>query len=198
VSVTELNPRLGAPFISKVGQANPDDVLRRIMEENPGASQSVTWSIFRDEILKSDEMVEMCLLYYHVNARGRLERLAPRPTPRPKKPKVPQTERKVRVTAAVTRVKERLILDHVMPNGLRLRDCTFGYALEVGGKFARLGEMGDPNEIIGQVMSGAQADAAWAEIDPVTTEIAQAPSFSMARMAKWIRRAVPAYGQAEN
>ena len=32
------NPKLGAPFIAKVCRANPDYMLRRILEKNPGAS----------------------------------------------------------------------------------------------------------------------------------------------------------------
>jgi hypothetical protein len=45
-------------------------------------------------------------------------------------------------------------------------NCTFGYVRQAGGAFARLGAMGDPDKIIGQVLSDAAIEAAVGEIDP--------------------------------
>jgi hypothetical protein len=161
--MTEPNPKLGAPFVAKVCRANPDHMLRRIMAWLPDASEQETWPVFRAKVLKDRDMLEACLRWFHVNARRRLEGFAPRTAP-PKKRAVPLEEKHARVADRVKRIRAVMILDYTMPNGSRLRECTFGYAREVGGAFARLGEMGDPHAIIGQVLSNDAADAAVGEI----------------------------------
>jgi hypothetical protein len=150
--MTDFNPNLGKPYATKSGQADPDDVLREIMEEMPGSTEQQTWPLFRQEILKSDDLVEICLRRYHVGVRRRLYREATN--------KQSVKERKSRAAAKAEKVKDIFILDFIMPNGQRLRDCTFGYVRKVGGAFSKLGEMGKPNQVVGQILSNKQADAA--------------------------------------
>jgi hypothetical protein len=161
------NPKYGTPFVKKVYQPNPDDILRRILEKNPGARMDDTWLIFLAEVLKDRDMLEAVVRCYHINAYSRLDRearyrldhLVPRAAPT-------KEERRARAADTWARMKKVLILNHVMPNGLRLRDCTFRYASAVGGAYTRIGEMGPPDAIIGRVLSNEQADAMVGEIGP--------------------------------
>jgi hypothetical protein len=165
----QLNPKLGAPFIAKVCPANPDNLLRQIMSWMPGAAEEDTWPNFRAMVMKDPDMIDACLRWFHVNARGRLERLAMAEPPAKRtaaRAKQTREEKRARVADTMKRIEAVMILNHVMPNGLRLRDCTFGYASEVGGAFARIGAMGAPNAVIGRVLSDAEADTAVGEIGP--------------------------------
>lgn len=158
--------RYGLPFVAKVYEVSADGMLHRIMTKNPGAAEEDTWPIWRAQLMKNRVALDAVLRSYHMNAHRRVERLLSRAEPPMKTRAAAREERKARVADAFARVKKALILDHVMPNGLRLRDCTFGYAREVGGAFARIGAMGAPDAIIGHVLSNAQADAEVGEIGP--------------------------------
>jgi hypothetical protein len=160
------NWKYGLPFIAKVYEASPDGMLHRIMKENPGAAEEDTWPIWRAELVKNGAALDAVLRCYHVNAHRRVERLVSRAGLPGKRRAAAREERDARVAATFVRVKKALILDHVMPNGLLLRDCTFGYATAIGDVYARIGAKGDPNAIIGQVLSNAEADAAVGEIGP--------------------------------
>jgi acetyl-CoA carboxylase beta subunit len=160
-----LNPSYGAPFTAKSGQANPDDVLREIMEENPQATERTTWPLFRTEMLKDQELIEACLRWYHTNARRRLESLMEE-KPKAERSVTAEEEKEAKVvkglaaTEKVKAVKKAFILDHVMPNGEALRDCTFRYVAKIGGAFSRIANMGKPNQLVGDVLSNKQADKA--------------------------------------
>src|SRR5258708_17448544 len=98
--------------------------------------------IFLGGVLRARDMREAVVRSYHINAYSRLDRearyrldhLVPRVAPT-------KEERRARAADTWARMKKVLILNHVMPNGLRLRDCTFSYASEIGGAFARIGTM---------------------------------------------------------
>lgn len=152
----DLNPRLAAPFMAKVGQANPDDVLRRIMREMPKANADKIWKAFKQAILADDELNEACLRYYFINAKTRLERVEPNSE------EAQQSQRsRQRAIADYQRLVPKLfILDTVMPNGKTMRECTFGYVKTFGGKCAVIGGLGEPNAIIGTTVSDGQVKAA--------------------------------------
>src|SRR5437899_841395 len=73
-----VDPRYGAPFISKAERKNPDFVLRKFMRWMPDAAEKDTWPLFRVEVLGDPELIEACLRWYHVNARNRLINRAPK------------------------------------------------------------------------------------------------------------------------
>jgi hypothetical protein len=189
--MSELHPSYGAPFTPKSGTANPDNLLREIMQENPGASEKTTWPLFREAILKHDgidaagvyDMNDACLRYYHINARSRLEALMS--DSKPEKPSEDEAsedeadgkangkqkaadakaEAEEKAKAKAEKIKRTFVLDTPMPNGKLLRDCTVKYACKLPGAFARLGKllgkMGKPNQLVGEVISNKQADAAF-------------------------------------
>jgi hypothetical protein len=156
--------KYGTPFIAKVYEASPNGMLHRIMKENPGAAEEDTWPIWRAELVKNGAALDAVLRWYHMNAHRRVEHLVSGAKLPGKRRAAAREERDARVAATFVRVKKALILDHVMPNGRRLRDCTFRYASEIGGAYTRIGAMGDPDAIIGQNLSDAAADAAVGEI----------------------------------
>jgi hypothetical protein len=167
--MTKPKQKRGTPFIAKMYPVGPDELLLRILKEHPDATEEETWLLFRSEVLKNEALLNACLRSFHVNARGRVEKFVQgieSPQERAATAEQKRAERRARVTKAFKRAEAVLILDHLMPNGLRLGDCTFGYATELGGAFARLGSMGDPDAIIGQVLTDDAADAAVGEIGP--------------------------------
>jgi len=144
-------------------------MLRRIMRWMPGAAEEDTWPIFLAEVLKDDEMRDACLRWFHVNARNRLERHALVEPPAKRtaaQARQAREEKHARAADRMARVDAVMILDHVMPNGKPLRDCTFGYAREVGGDFMCIGRMGRPDQIVGEVLTDQRADAMVGEIGP--------------------------------
>jgi len=164
-----MTKRKPASLTRKALPGNPDYVMGQILEKNPGITESESWPIFRAEVLADGDLLDACLFWYHAAARNRANKDVDDALTREEK-RLRELEKRRARAARVAKMYERgkavLILDHVMPNGLRLRDCTCGYATEVGGAFARIGEMGDPDQIIGQVLTDADADALVGEIGP--------------------------------
>jgi hypothetical protein len=159
-SIQNLNPKLGAPFTAKSGQANPDDVLREIMEANPSANEAKTWPDFRAAVLGDEELTEACVRWYHVNARRRIEGLIP--APKQSKKTAPAAEiasRAALIKTAVRTVAHTAFLDITMPNNKLLRACTFKEVGRFGEKFKKLAAMGKPGQIVGRVLSEKQACA---------------------------------------
>jgi len=48
------------------------------------------------------------------------------------------------------------LLDFVMPNGKKLRDCTFAYCGQIGGAISKVATHGKPNELVGKILSADQ------------------------------------------
>jgi hypothetical protein len=46
-----------------------------------------------------------------------------------------------------------------MPNGKKVRDCTFGYCRKIGGVIARVGHLGRPKQVVGLTITDKEADA---------------------------------------
>ena len=161
-----MTKRKPASLTRKACRGNVDYVMRQILKENPGITKSDSWPMFRNAVLKDAELVEACLYWSHMAAHNRADRggddaLTGEQKRRRELEK--RSARDERVARMYERAKAVLILNHPMPNGLPLRDCTFAYAKEVGGAFARIGDMGDPARIIGEVLSDDEADAAFDE-----------------------------------
>jgi hypothetical protein len=149
----------GAPRIKTTHAANPDSVLEKIMKRQPDASDR---TLARALLKKfTPEELEAALCYFVHNRRVAIERYyEEEETPLEVRIQASNERIEERKTAAVKtvaasrRILQSLIsLDFIMPNGKSLGKCTFGYATEMGGKFAKIGAMGKPNQIIGTVLS---------------------------------------------
>jgi hypothetical protein len=141
---------------------NVDYAMGQILKRNPGITETDSWPIFRKTVLKDDDLIEACLFWCHKAARNRASKDDVVAPTREEK-RLRELEKRARVAKAYERGKARLILNHRMPNGLQLRECTFAYARDAGDKFARIGDMGEPDQIIGDVLSDEAADAAFNE-----------------------------------
>jgi hypothetical protein len=162
-----MTKRKPACLTRKARRGNVDYAMGRILKENPGITESESLPIFRTKVLADDDLLEACVFECHASARNRAYRGIDDALTREEK-RLREMERRRARDARVAEMYERgkavLILNHIMPNGLPLRDCTFAYAKEVGGAFARIGGMGEPDQIIGEVLSDDQADAAAGEL----------------------------------
>jgi hypothetical protein len=164
-----MTKRKPACLTRKARRGNVDYAMGRILKENPGITESESLPIFRAKVLADDDLLEACVFECHAAARNRAYRDVDDALEKKRLRELKRRARDLRVAKMYERGKAVLILNHVMPNGLPLRECTFGYIREVGGKFARIGGMGDPDQIIGEVLSNDQADAAFND-EPVERE----------------------------
>ena len=149
-----LNPTYGSSFINKTGQANPQDVMRRIMEDNPDASEIEIDRLFVDEVINDPDLNRACLLAYAVNVMASIKRLIVDPKVKAKREK----EMKKQVARAVKEVKRAFILDMLLPGtDKRIREATFAEVSKLGGAFRKLAKLGRPSQIVGDVVSDAAA-----------------------------------------
>lgn len=68
-----------------------------------------------------------------------------------------QTEAKLkeRLTTAIERKAQVLLLDTLLPNGKTLRDSTFRECAKMGGALATIAKKGKPSQIVGDVLKDA-------------------------------------------
>jgi hypothetical protein len=158
-----MTKRKPATLTRKALPGNVDYAMGQILKRNPGITESDSWPIFRDMVMKDPNLLEACVFWSHGAARNRACKDGDDSLTREEK-RLRELERRARVAKLYERGKAVLILNHVMPNGLPLRDCTFAYVREVGGAYARIGGMGEPDQIIGEVLSDGVADAAFNEV----------------------------------
>jgi hypothetical protein len=163
-----MTKRKPATLTRKALPGNVDYVMGQILKRNPGITESDSWPIFRDMVLKDDDLIEACMFWTHAAARNRACKDGDGALTREEKRRR-ALETRARAAEMWERAKAVVILNHVMPNGLPLRECTFGYVKDVGGKFARIGDMGEPDQIIGEVLSDRAVDAAFND-EPVERE----------------------------
>jgi hypothetical protein len=67
------------------------------------------------------------------------------------------------VTATKTRAVELVLLDFVLPNGRKLRDCTFSELRRCGGWLTRLARVGQPSDNVGTTLTEKEVRAVWSE-----------------------------------
>jgi hypothetical protein len=123
-----------------------DDIyglLRKIKAKNPNASEDKIRRLYREAIKEDPDLTDSFILEFYPNVRMRA--FPPKPAKRKRSTKVQMQEQ--------TRKQiSRNLFGLVMPNGKKLRDCTFGEVSTFGERWSKLGTMGRPDEIIGQVL----------------------------------------------
>lgn len=142
-------------------KANPRDILRRLIEQNPGhdevALERLCWQTIKDDPESPDLMKTIFSYWFANNWRSLVdERYTPaqRQEKRQAKAKA-AVAREVVVTKVATKMVER-IMDMAMPNGKSMSECTFGYVGKLGGGFTRIAKLGKPNQIVGKVLDEAK------------------------------------------
>lgn len=124
-------------------RSNPRDLLKRIIETNPGATRAQLVSAVRD-VASVDEM-DSIIEFWVVNTRRALL----------KRPEPSKEEIRARVEQIKNTISARL-LDMILPNGKPLRDCTGSECAQVGGWLTKIANRVKPNDVVGTVLTETQ------------------------------------------
>jgi hypothetical protein len=150
-------------------------LFRRLREENPRASKAALQALFMTEYLRDDDLMEAAGIRVFGNDwsswHGQQDEDAepqsqPRSVParqqqdvrqRQSAPVVPRPRRDPAVAAAlVASIRTTILLDLLMPNGKRLRDCTGTECSQAGGWLVQVGTRIGSDGIVGERMSEAE------------------------------------------
>lgn len=129
------------------------DLMRELMRENPDLNERKLirkWrNIVRDDPDMTDGALALAGLYiYNAVLPGKKRR---------RRNKETKLERSRKQMERNRKQMERSMFSFVMPNAKPLGDCTFGEVGRFGEGFARLAKMGQPNEVIRDKLTQAQA-----------------------------------------
>ncbi len=150
--------------------ANPRDLLRRIIDDNPAMDKPELLATLRHELLADDQIdyLDTVIEYwfsnnYHslVGAMAAQNRLYPMliASRMAKQAKAEVIKGKLR--DHIQEVAETILLDMVLPNGKALRDCTGKQCAKAGGWLARVAEKVKPNQKVGVALSESQVRDLW-------------------------------------
>lgn len=137
-------------------RSNPRDLLKRMIDEMPGADKSALLSVWRDLIRQPDneDHLDAIIEYWFSNNYHSLV-----DQPRSRLPAT-KAQHRAAVSATTAVIKERatrmVLLDMVMPNGKALRDCTGRDCQRVGGWLSKIAAKIKPGEKVGAKLSEAQ------------------------------------------
>jgi hypothetical protein len=173
-----MTKRKPASLTRKICKGNVDYAVRQILERNPGITESDSLPIFKSMALKDDDLLEACLFWCLAAARNRANDVdALTPEEKRERELERRRARAERVAEMYERGKALLILNHVMPNGRPVRDCTLGYIRKevrdghvgkVNDEFERLCAMDHPDDaIVGDVLSDDAAVGRRADLSPL-------------------------------
>ena len=139
-------------------RANPRDLLKKLIEENPRVAKADLFKTFRDQIRGDDgeEFLDSIIEYWFSNNYHSLIERHPRNAAANK------AEKRAKIAEITEKIKARVrqealfLLDTVLPNGKALRDSTFGECAKIGGALSKIASKGKPGQIVGTVLSDTQ------------------------------------------
>jgi serine phosphatase RsbU (regulator of sigma subunit) len=143
----------------------PRDLLRRIIEEEPTLNKTDLLLLFRAEVRKDEDMLDVVIDYSFMNTYHSLndQRHVAQPVqlPQPRKDAQAAIELKAgaikqKLNQHIQQEAQRILLDMTMPNGRQLRHCTFGYLAKLGSAYSRIAEKGRPRQEVGSVLNETQ------------------------------------------
>jgi hypothetical protein len=146
--------------------ANPRELLKRVIDDNPGADREGLLHLFRDQMWQEDEAeeyVDTIIEYWFANNYHSL--VGPLPAlPRSREARSRTVELAQEIKAKVkAKILERaaiVLSDMVLPNGKRLADCTGRECLSMsgalGGLIAKIADKVKPSQVVGQVLTEQQ------------------------------------------
>lgn len=135
-------------------RANPRDLLKRLIEEQPRADKETLFKAFRDQVRGDDgeDFLDSIIEYWFANNYHSLtERPSPAPSKAAKRARVEEIKATIKARAA-----KMILLDMVLPNGKPLRDCTGRECAKAGGWFTKIAGQVKSGDIVGKVMSETQ------------------------------------------
>lgn len=163
-----LNTGINGAKVQSWKSANPRDILKRLMEENPQMEKPALLAALRHELLAEDriEYLDAVIEYWFSNNYQSL--VAPRtsaprvsaPRPSPAVAKAARQKEVVTLKKNLERhieekVEERL-LDFIMPSGKTLRDSTGADCAKAGGWFTKIAGAVGARQRVGNVLSEEQ------------------------------------------
>ncbi len=135
--------------------ANPRDLLRRVMNDHPGADRVALFRLFVDKLKEDEEAeyMETIIEYWFTNNYHSL--LAASGTA-----SSATSQTAAQRTAALEGTKQKLrdkideqakivLLEMMLPNGKRLADCTGQECKSIGGWLGKVARRVEPDETIG-------------------------------------------------
>jgi len=149
--------RQGAAASRRTSSKNVMELLIRLIEANPKAGTELLFLKWSDAVKDDEDYLDAALRHCFTNLLASVE--SGRPKPSRSKPSAARTaeQRRQAVEDLKQQARTAVILDFIMPNGKKLRDCTGAYAAQLGGAISRIAAAVKPNQIIGKVLSDEQA-----------------------------------------
>lgn len=142
----------GASFIAQTKEANPIDLVKLVVEKMPNAGRKERFAEFEELLAAEGEVYERAVRwYFFVNMHDYL-------TTRRSSP-ANSASRTSKVEDIVNKVREAVLLDLVMPNEKRLRDCTGAECAKFGGFYAKIARKVGKTKIVGEVLNEVQIRA---------------------------------------
>lgn len=142
--------------------ANPRDLLKRIIDDNPGADEKTLLSILNGRLRgeEGEALLDSVVEYWFANNYRSIihqPRRSPAHTAAAVLERAQLTEViKEKVKHRIHREANLILMDLVLPNGKQLRDATFADCIAAGGFFSKVGQHGKPNQIVGKVFTEEQ------------------------------------------
>lgn len=144
--------------------ANPRELLKRVIDDNPGADRQALLHLFREQMWREDEAedyVDTIIDYWFANNYYSI--VAPVGIARTE-----QHRRTLQASAQVAeKIRQRIVeqaqimlSDMLMPNGKRLAECTGkecqSLGIAVGGWLGRVARKVKPDQAVGEALSEEQ------------------------------------------
>jgi hypothetical protein len=150
-----LYPGYGSPYVQGARRTSPKEVMWRLLRDNPNEKRESLIKLFMEECRGDVELSDVCFEIAAINAYHSWEGLRARGNSAQQKNRMADRRR---MAAGIAGKIVKSILDFMMPNNKPLRECTFGEVGRFGRKFQRIAEAGEPNQIVGDVLSPAKAE----------------------------------------
>jgi hypothetical protein len=137
---------------------NPRNVLLRILQENPHASEKEIFDLAKTEIFAEPEYLETIYKYWFPrNYRAAMEVLDQSGTATKRKQRAQQrAQTGEQINENFENYVEQILMDQVLSCGKRLRDATFGDCKKEGSWYLDLAKVGKANQIVGKQLTEKQ------------------------------------------
>jgi len=134
-------------------------IVKEVLDEDPYLSNQELTALTLEKIKSlpgSDEYIYALALQSVANIRRSLMRSAPLPRHSTAiSPAAVEASKNV-VIATATRL---VLFTWILPNGKRLKDSTFAECRQIGGWLSGVADLGQPDQVVGQVVTEAQVGA---------------------------------------
>ncbi len=150
----------GAAYTRRTAKKNPVELLHRLREGDSKAPKDYILKKWAKAVIADDDYTMAAVMDSGMRYWEDLERTKRTATSAPK-PRMSAAARDAAIKKAADAVRQIVVLDLRLSSGKRVRDATFAELLAEGGNFLRLGNAGKPKQIVGKVLSPAEANKIW-------------------------------------